>query len=82
MATSNVRRLNSHTPPFRNPAAPESVPAKRVQLSPIPWGKRDPELGRALCRHIVDATPPIVIPVNFLTDFRVRSWLRTHGIHH
>jgi hypothetical protein len=62
----NLRILVKSDPPFRNPPAPEAerIAPRRLQLKPIPWGQRDRDLGRAVCWHICDATPPTVIPFN------------------
>lgn len=68
-------------PPIRNPiASPEK--SKGVQLKPIPWGKRDPDLGRLVCRHIEDANPPIFIRYNPITHSRLSRLLRSCGVHH
>lgn len=39
----------------------QRVPRKPVALSPIPWGKPDPALARAVCQHLVDVMPPTVV---------------------
>ncbi|ALN84924.1 hypothetical protein LC55x_1634 [Lysobacter capsici] len=50
-----------------------------MRLSPIQWGKRDPALGRGVCHHILEATPPRVIAFNPLNDASVRRELRMLG---
>lgn len=40
---------------------PQRVPPVPVALSPIPWGKPDHALGRAVCQHFADAMPPTLI---------------------
>lgn len=52
-----------------------------VQLQPIPWGKPDKALARALGQHVRDSTPAIVIPFNPRTHARVRRVLRSLGIY-
>ena len=78
---SNVRSLRSHVlaPPERNPI-PEAAP--RLQLQPVRWGVRDEALARVVCRHLVEANPPTLIPFNPLTESRMRRTLRSLGIHH
>lgn len=58
------------------------VAHKPVTLAPIRWGQRDRALARAVCTHLVEATPPTVIPANPFTHVRMRAWLRTHSITH
>ncbi len=58
-------------------AVPEAVRSKPLQLTPIPWGKPDPLLGRGLCRHIVDVTPPVLIPFNPRTHAGLHRVLRS-----
>ena len=70
---------DSHRPPLRNPTEP---PSKSVRLTPIPWGKRDQALARAVCDHIADAMPPVVIRFNPITHRRVCAFLRSYGIAH
>lgn len=64
------------------PPAPkvERIPRQPVALTRIPWGKRDAALGRALCQHIVDATPPTCIP--FFPGFapKLRLFLAQHRV--
>lgn len=78
-------------PPGRTFELVEVVPRSEAQplpaadpvvLAPVPWGTRDPALARMVCEHIVEATPPIVIPFNPRSHARVRGWLVTHRIHH
>lgn len=82
----NVRALHSHIPPVRNPCPEamqiEAVRKAPVSLTPIPWGKPDPVLGRAICAHIAEVTPPIVIPCNPITEAKTRRTLRSHAIAH
>jgi len=53
-----------------------------VQLKPIEWGKPDPQLAKALCWHISDAPPAIVIRFNPFTHRRIAAFLRSCGIVH
>lgn len=73
-----VRSIRSE-PPTQTRLFPRGTP---VQLAPIPWGTRDPILGRHLCQHIEDTTPPTVVPFNPLTSSRLRRTLRSLGIAH
>lgn len=52
------------------------------RLAPIPWGRPDRALGRLVCRHMVDANPPTVIPFNPVTGKRLQALLRTLHIAH
>ncbi len=61
---------------------PVPIVGKPVQLSPIPWGKPDPALGRALCRHIAEFTPPVLIPCNPFTESKTRRALRSLHVFH
>lgn len=73
-----IRYLNP--PPLRMPT--EQTPkTSGVQLRPIPWGKRDPDLGRLVCRHMVDANPPIVIPYDPFESPRLRRRLLHYRLH-
>jgi hypothetical protein len=62
--------------------APVAIRHQPLTLSPIRWGERDTALAQMVCRHIVDATPPIEIPANPITHARVRAYLRSHHIEH
>lgn len=53
-----------------------------VELKPIEWGSRDKALGRLICQHVEDATPPIEVRFNPLTHQRVRRVLRSIGVGH
>lgn len=56
-----------------------------VRLQPIPWGKPDPVLARALCWQIRELMPETVIPFNPLTPLthrKLRTYLREHGFSH
>lgn len=64
----------------QQPTEAKPVPRYPVQLTPVPFGRPDRALGHALCQHIVDATPAIVIPFNPVTHRRVRAVLRQCGI--
>lgn len=84
-ATVRMIRATSHKPPFRNPTEPAAMTKpspERLRLMPIPWGKRNEQLGKALCQQIVEATPPTVIHANTITHARLRRCLRSLGIHH
>lgn len=70
---------DGHKPPERNPKA---LPSARLQLGTVAWGKRDPALARAVCEHIADAMPPVVIRFNPITHRRVCAFLRSYGIAH
>jgi len=59
----------------------ERIARKPVALVRIPWGKPDPALARAVCQHIVEATPPTVIPANPITGAKLRRVLRAYHIH-
>lgn len=76
----------STSPHFSTEAAYEDFVTKRkargVQLKPIPWGKRDPDLARVVLRHMTEANPPIVISWNPVTHPRLIAWLRSSGIYH
>lgn len=63
-------------------AAQTQLAADPVELAPIAWGKRDPALARAVCEHIADAMPPVVIRFNPITHRRVCAFLRSYGIAH
>lgn len=63
-------------------ALPTPIVGNPVQLTPIPWGKPDRDLGRLVCRHVVDVTPPIVIPCNPFTEAKTLRTLRSHAIFH
>lgn len=82
MNANVVRRLRTAALPDRAPSSVESVRKVPVTLTPIPWGKPDRKLGRAVCRHIAEFTPPTVIPYNPLTEQRVRRVLRSMHIVH
>lgn len=70
------------TPAIR-PAPPVQVMARApLQLRPIPWGTRDRELARGVCRLVLEHTPPTVIPFDPRTHARMRKDLRSLGIHH
>ena len=76
----NARRLRllRNTPA---PAAPVSdVRRVPLQLTPIPWGQPDPVLGRAICRHIAEVTPPVLIPCNPITEAKTRRLLHAHNV--
>lgn len=83
MTAANVRQLRPRRVNVRAPS-PEQAPlfprAAAVVLQPIPWGKRDAELARGICHHIVHATPPTVIPFDPGTDRALRSALQSRGI--
>lgn len=66
----------------QEPKSAEPVPHKPVALAPIPWGKPDSALANAVCAHMVEATPPIVIPANPFTTAKVRAFLRSHHVSH
>lgn len=51
-----------------------------VVLRPIAWGTRDKSLAEGICRHILQATPPTVIPFDPGTDRALRSALQSRGI--
>lgn len=74
--------LDGHTPPLRNPPPPLVKPEPRMPLSPIQWGKPDRALGHAVCQHVADATPPIVIEFNPVTHARLCRVLRSYRIPH
>ena len=67
-----------HVPPVRNPPPPRPG----VQLTPIPWGKPDRALARAVCQHLVDANPRIAVDFNPFHHRRLIAFLRSHGIAH
>lgn len=58
----------------------ERIPRTPVQLSPIPWGKRDPMLARGVCRHIADAMPKTTVPFVRGLDRKLRAFLSHYGI--
>lgn len=58
----------------------ERIQRKPVVLQPIPWGKRDRNLAEAVCVHLAEATPPIVIPANPLKHARIRRCLHHLGV--
>lgn len=64
------------------PGLPDKIVGTPVQLTPIPWGKRDPKLARVVLQHIADFTPPTVIPYNPFTEQRTRRVLRSMHIVH
>ena len=75
---TNVLRMK---PPHRNPVPEiELIPRTPVVLTPIAWGKRDPNLGRAICQHVVEATPPISVPFVLGLSRRLRHFLAHYGI--
>lgn len=49
-----------------------------IQLTPIPWGRKDRNLGFAVCAHVRDVTPPTVIPWS-IRDPKVQRTL--HNAH-
>lgn len=51
-----------------------------VVLTPIAWGKCDSKLGRAVCQHVVDTTPPMSIPFVLGLSRRLRHFLAHYGI--
>lgn len=67
-------------PPVKE--TPVAIQHNPVQLVPVPWGKPDPELARAVCWHLVEATPPTLIPANPCTNAALRAFLRSHHIEH
>jgi hypothetical protein len=58
----------------------EKIPRIPVTLKPIAWGKRDRNLAEAVCMHLADATPPIVIPANPLKHARIKRCLHHLGV--
>ena len=82
LVTHLPRRRDGHHPPMHNPSFPPGEYPGRVRLSPIAWGQRDEKLGRVVCRHLVDANPPIAIPFNPLKDRTIRRELRRLHITH
>lgn len=64
------------TPDLR--AVPNTMSRDPIQLRPIAWGQRDAVLAGMVCRHLVEATPPIQIAPNPLTNARIRRLLRMH----
>lgn len=51
-----------------------------MQLTPIPWGKRDRALGKMVCQHMVDIGPVILIPFHPLKHSRLLQELGHLGI--
>lgn len=49
-----------------------------MRLAPIPWGKRDRELGFKVLQNIVDTMPPIVVPWSIKATRIVQS-IHSHG---
>jgi hypothetical protein len=76
---SAVRRRHAAEPAVSPLQSVRQVP---VTLSPIPWGKPDPLLGRMLCRHIADVTPSVQIPCNPFTESKTRRSLRSLHVFH
>lgn len=72
----------SHRPPERNPSYPPGEYPGPVRLTPIAWGQPNPLMGQVICRHLVDANPPITLPFNPLKDRTIRKELRRLRIHH
>jgi hypothetical protein len=73
---ANVLRLR----PDKEPAPMTRIPRTPVVLTPIAWGKRDSKLGRAVCQHVVDTTPPMSIPFVLGLSRRLRHFLAHYGI--
>ena len=67
-------------PPVKAPVF--DIPHRALQLTPIPWGKPDPVLGRMVCQNVADTTPALVVPFNPITHTKARTRLRSYGIHH
>jgi hypothetical protein len=61
---------------------PATVAHKPLTLRPIQWGTPDAALARGVCRHLIEATPALVIPANPLSHARLRAWLRSNHIEH
>lgn len=61
-------------------AVPDVPRGNPVELAPIPWGRPDARLARAVCEAMADAMPPIVIRWNPRNHDRIRRWLRSHGV--
>lgn len=83
----NVARRQIHNPRLfvallhdAQPKWPRVAHAHPLVLQPIAWGKPDRELARGICRHLAEATPPIVIPANPITHAALRAFLHTHSI--
>jgi hypothetical protein len=74
-----VHRLTWLDPIVRVPS--ERVAPQRLVLAPIAWGTRDRKLAKVVCAHVIDATPPMVVPFQPLTHRRTRAFLRSHGVH-
>jgi hypothetical protein len=71
-----------HLPPLRErDTVAERIARKPVVLTRIPWGKPDAATAAAVCQHIVDATPPTLIPANPVTGAKLRQVLRSFHIH-
>lgn len=51
-----------------------------VQLAPIQWGKRDPELAKGVMHSIADMTPRPLIPFNLVYNRRLRAILIREGL--
>lgn len=58
----------------------ERVPRQPAKLTPIPWGKRDRELAKGICRHIVEATPPTTVPFLLGLAPKLRHFLSHYGV--
>ena len=76
MRTSTLRAVRPVEPEPARPPVETTSERKGVQLQPIPWGEPDEHLGRILLRHIVEATPPTIVPFNPRIEHRLRSDLR------
>lgn len=64
------------------PAMPEPITGTPMQLTPIAWGKRDPDLARVVLSHIESVNASIVIPYNPIRNEKVRRILASHSIVH
>ena len=51
-----------------------------VQLSPIQWGKPDPELARGVMQSVAETTPQPRIPFHLVNNRRLRAILIREGL--
>lgn len=59
---------------------PSARADKAVQLAPIPWGKRDPELAKGVMQSMAATTPQPRIPFNPVNNRRLRAILIREGL--
>lgn len=73
-----LRKASHVAPPFRNPSPTNAtrLPKVPVQLSQIPWGRRDKETAFAVIQNMVDTTPGTHVRWS-LRDSKLRHLLRT-----